>query len=325
MLAAGGSASSALTSIGPKTEKAALPAKVPGRLLARGYFEADTGGVLATASGVILRIPPRVMKRSGWATIRLARPGIYALAIAAPWRGKVQVTLPATRRAARGLVVKHKVGRAWYVESRSLGARTVSVSHLSLFGVLTKCGGALAAAAARNVPAVQRLALQCLKEAGIQSIRVDLGRAIAGSVLHLDGCNPQGWINILTGTCTASAPGHPPPPPPAPPPPPPPPPPPASPPPAPPPPAPPPPAAPSIQIGWSTSHSTWIWMTLRNFGNGSYTYWCRFGSGGDSPFTLTVTLNPQTWDNGHTCFDRIHGDTVWVTIGSVRSNTLVVP
>jgi hypothetical protein len=66
-------------------------------------------------------------------------------------------------------------------------------------------------------------------------------------------------------------------------------------------------------------------MTLNGFGTGSYQYWCDFGSGGDSAFTLTETSSPETWDNGHTCYDLIHGDTVWVTVGSVRSNTIVVP
>jgi hypothetical protein len=66
-------------------------------------------------------------------------------------------------------------------------------------------------------------------------------------------------------------------------------------------------------------------MTLYNFPQGSYQYWCRFGSGGDAEFTLTETTSPETWDNGHTCYDLIHGDTVWVTINSVRSNTLTVP
>jgi hypothetical protein len=66
-------------------------------------------------------------------------------------------------------------------------------------------------------------------------------------------------------------------------------------------------------------------MTLYGFPPGSYQYWCRFASGGDAAFTLTETTSPQTWDNGHTCYDFIHGDSVWVTIGSVSSNHITVP
>jgi len=88
---------------------------------------------------------------------------------------------------------------------------------------------------------------------------------------------------------------------------------------------PPPPPPQSIQIGWSGAHPTWIWMTLTGFPPGTYTYWCDFGSGGDAAFQLTETVSPETWDNGHTCYDTIRGDTVWVTIGSVQSNTIVVP
>lgn len=77
-------------------------------------------------------------------------------------------------------------------------------------------------------------------------------------------------------------------------------------------------------ISWSTAHPGWISMTLQNFPVGTYTYSCDFGSGGDASFSLTETSEPQTLDNGHTCFDTEGGDTVWVTIGSARSNTITV-
>lgn len=80
----------------------------------------------------------------------------------------------------------------------------------------------------------------------------------------------------------------------------------------------------SLQIAWSSAHPTWIVMTLNGFTLGSYQYTCHFGSGGDQTYTLSETEEPQTFDNGHTCFDGIAGDTVWVTIGSVTSNTLTV-
>ncbi len=81
----------------------------------------------------------------------------------------------------------------------------------------------------------------------------------------------------------------------------------------------------SIQIGWSGGHHGWIWMTMNGFPTGTYHYTCQFGSGGPATFTLTETSSPETWDNGHTCYDLIHRDTVWVTINGVNSNTIVVP
>ncbi len=80
----------------------------------------------------------------------------------------------------------------------------------------------------------------------------------------------------------------------------------------------------SIQIAWSSSYPTWITMTLSGFSPGGYTYSCDFASGGDASYPLTVTSNPETIDNGHTCYDTDPGDTVWVTIGSVSSNTITV-
>jgi hypothetical protein len=65
-------------------------------------------------------------------------------------------------------------------------------------------------------------------------------------------------------------------------------------------------------------------MTLNGFPTGSYPYTCNFGSGGDQTFTLNKTSDPETFDNGRTCFDTIVGDTIWVTIGSVTSNVLTV-
>lgn len=85
-----------------------------------------------------------------------------------------------------------------------------------------------------------------------------------------------------------------------------------------------PPTTRSIQIGWSGSHSTWIWMTLKGFAPGSYQYTCSFNTGGNRTFTINVTANPQTFDNGHTCYDTVSGDKVWVVIGSVKSNVIAV-
>jgi hypothetical protein len=40
---------------------------------------------------------------------------------------------------------------------------------------------------------------------------------------------------------------------------------------------------------------------------------------------LTSNSDPMTYDNGHTCYDGIPGDKVWVTINGVSSNVLTVP
>ena len=92
------------------------------------------------------------------------------------------------------------------------------------------------------------------------------------------------------------------------------------------PPPPPPSATPaSITISWSSTHPSWIAMTLTGFAPGAYVYSCDFASGGDQSFNVSVAGSPQTDDNGATCYDTIAGDTVWVTIGSVTSNVITVP
>lgn len=80
----------------------------------------------------------------------------------------------------------------------------------------------------------------------------------------------------------------------------------------------------TIQIGWSSAHATWIWMTLKGFTPGVYRYTCTFSTGGDATFNITVSSNPQTFDNAKTCYDTVNGDVVWVVIGSVASNKITV-
>jgi hypothetical protein len=83
-------------------------------------------------------------------------------------------------------------------------------------------------------------------------------------------------------------------------------------------------SVPSIQISWSSAHPSWISMTLNGFSPGWYTYTCNFASGGDASFNLYEATAPETFDNAATCYDTEVGDHVWVTIGSVTSNTLTV-
>jgi hypothetical protein len=89
-------------------------------------------------------------------------------------------------------------------------------------------------------------------------------------------------------------------------------------------PSPPPPTASAISVGWSSTHPTWITMTVTGFAPGSYTYTCHFASGGDTSYTVGISASPQTFDNGHTCYDGIPSDQVWVSIGSVTSNHIAV-
>lgn len=80
----------------------------------------------------------------------------------------------------------------------------------------------------------------------------------------------------------------------------------------------------SISIAWSSSHANWISMTLQGFPSGLTSYTCDFASGGDQSFPIVLSGSPETVDNGHTCFDSIAGDQVWVSIGSVTSNRITV-
>jgi hypothetical protein len=66
-------------------------------------------------------------------------------------------------------------------------------------------------------------------------------------------------------------------------------------------------------------------MTVSGFTAGSYTYTCHFGSGGDANFPVSISSDPQTFDNGHTCYDTIPGDTMQVIVDGVASNTVTVP
>jgi hypothetical protein len=88
--------------------------------------------------------------------------------------------------------------------------------------------------------------------------------------------------------------------------------------------SPPPPPQQSIHIQESSAHPGWIVLTLNGFSPGSYQYTCHFGSGGDMTYTLSETSEPETYDNGHTCYDTISGDTVAVIINGVQSNTITV-
>ena len=82
------------------------------------------------------------------------------------------------------------------------------------------------------------------------------------------------------------------------------------------------PSGPSIAIWWSSSHPGWIVMRLTGFGAGSHSYTCHDGGMTAGPFSLSESADPETWDNGQTCYDQTRGDAVYVSIGGVDSNTI---
>lgn len=67
-------------------------------------------------------------------------------------------------------------------------------------------------------------------------------------------------------------------------------------------------------------------MTFNHFPPGTYTYSCNFSTPPQSnSFTIYEATEPETWDNGKTCYDQQAGDHVWVIVNGVWSNTLTVP
>lgn len=82
-------------------------------LLAKRYLVAKRGGTVRARNGAELRVPARVMRRDGFASIRRLSPQKFDIHIAAPWRGAVTVLLPVRRRSAprvlpRGLKIDRK-------------------------------------------------------------------------------------------------------------------------------------------------------------------------------------------------------------------------
>jgi hypothetical protein len=84
-------------------------------------------------NGVELRVPPKVMRRDGFASIRRRSPHTFGIHIAAPWRGTVTVLLPIRRRVAPA--VSHRAGGRWVVEPATVVGRRarLRVRSLSMF------------------------------------------------------------------------------------------------------------------------------------------------------------------------------------------------
>jgi hypothetical protein len=306
-------------------------------LLAETFMEPLTGGSLSTSAGVAINVPGGVMKRAGYVKIFELARGVYYLHIYAPWQGSVTVTVPIRGPSDR---VVHKVAGIWVNESQAPGQATVTVTRLSSFisalgKVVNKVAGKLCLTtnlthliecAAGHIDSKlkswieSKLPHNCaaqLAEAG--TVPAMLKAAVSGDCVGHAAAPPYHVPTTApsqTPSSGSSTPAQP------------------SPTPVPPsgesPPTPqpqplPPPESKSIQIGWSGTHPGWIWMTLGGFSPGPHQYTCSFASGGDKTFTLTETASPQTWDNGHTCYDYEHGDTVWVVIEGISSNAVRVP
>lgn len=308
------------------------------RVLAETFMQPQTGGSLSTSTGVAISVPPGVMERAGHVTITSLGRGVYDIHIDAPWHGSVTVTIPL--RSSSDYVL-HKVGDIWLNESLTRGQSTVTVAQLSSF--LSSIGNFVNKVAGKLCLTTN---LVSLVECAAGHIDSKLKSWIESKLPHdcaiqlAEGGNPLAIAKAaVSGDCVGQAgetgftvPATPSPPTPGPsapattspstpatgsvP---------TSPSAPPPPPPPPPPPSRSIQIGWSGSHSGWIWMTLTGFSTGAHQYTCSFASGGDATYTLTETASPETWDNGHTCYDFEHGDTVWVVVEGVSSNSIGVP
>jgi hypothetical protein len=319
----------------------ARPSHRGGRLLAETYMRPQSGGHLASRTGVAITVPPGVMKRAGEVTITSFGRSVYGVHIHAPWHGSVQVTVPLRGKRDR---VLHDIGGIWVAESAQRGDATVTVTQLSDF---TDFLGAVKDAIQGKLCIYTSL-VKLIECAG-DHLDSQLTAYVESKLPHdcviqlLEGGDPLGVAEAaLSGDCTGQAgevgyhvpttPSSTPPststPPPS-----------TSTPPAtgsqPPPtsaepepepaPSPPPPPGRSIEVGWSGAHPGWIWMTFNGFSTGSHKYTCAFASGGDATFELGETASPETWDNGETCFDEEHGDTVWVESEGVSSNQITVP
>lgn len=306
------------------------------RVVARAHIQARHGGTLRY-HGVRLRVPRHVMKRSGRVEIVQESRYGFDFQIHAPWRGTVSISFPL--RSNPPLIAHRQLG-GWIIEPAKMrhGRAVIHVRHLSLISDLWTC-------IKKKSPSG---ILECLALKGVRRVPLSIIKKVLGR--DYDPCLPVGPgnvsidpIQILTSSCgvgetpVPNGPGTPiplgplppggiqgsspplqggPSPTPTPEP---------TPEPTPPPQPTPQPPARSIQIGWSGAHPGWIWMTLNGFSVSAHQYTCAFASGGDATFTLSESTSPQTWDNGHTCYDLIHGDTVWVVVEGVASNSIRVP
>jgi hypothetical protein len=111
---------------------AANAAHSGGHLLARARITPRGGGDVFASGGWNLYVPAGVVHRAGYGYIVRTGQGQVVVGINAPWRGRVEVTVPLRNRSE---VVAHYISGLWVPEGTAVGQSTVWVTHLSLFSV----------------------------------------------------------------------------------------------------------------------------------------------------------------------------------------------
>lgn len=186
-----------------------------GGFLARKFLHARRGGVVRAGRAVSLRVPPRVMKLSGWATISQISVGEYDVHIWAPWKGYVIVTIhpPRQLRVAHNAIT-HRVNGAWRLESSHLGQLRVSVNRLSRLTTITKlitrsgwakCAALIGVLIPGVDVAAADAAIACLEQAGQTLVTGRIANLLARA-LNLPDCDAHSYLQLITKTCTAAAP-----------------------------------------------------------------------------------------------------------------------
>lgn len=175
---------SAVTSVQAGGEYTAVSAgsRRAGRkvLLARKRIIARKGGTVKARNGAALKVPAKVMRRNGYTSIWRLPNGHLDYRISVPWRGKVRVTVPRSKKSG---VVMHEVGGAWTIESRKSGQNTVWVDHLSPFRWIT-CFKKLLD---------HKKILECLLQQGIKVV----SREVAEKLADLSGiCFPPNLLMV---------------------------------------------------------------------------------------------------------------------------------
>ena len=191
--------------------------KVGGKLLAKRFIHSKVGGsVVALHATVRLVVPPNVMRRPGWVTISHLSGGRYDIHIWAPWKGRVQVTIPRSPHLQRRLdAVVHLDNGNWTIESSTFGQRTVSVDQLSIFSPIgnligkarwVQCAAGLAGLALPGADvAAAEVVLVCFKAIGVTVLRYELSKPLL-RLLRLPPCTAYSYFSLLTRACVVEAP-----------------------------------------------------------------------------------------------------------------------
>jgi hypothetical protein len=115
------------------TPRSAANARIQGLVIARTAIKAARGGYVLASAGAWIFVPPNVMRRNGFVTIRRSAHREYDFSISAPWRGHVAISVPLhTKRDS----IVHQVGHTWVLEGERRGQTIVWVTQLSWFSTL---------------------------------------------------------------------------------------------------------------------------------------------------------------------------------------------